>query len=83
MKVGVFQKYVLYGVAAAYALHGGCDPNVREIFQPKYAEEIISTRKAVEDLIDTKGAAAFRAMSEEGSQQGEVLETMVEVKEND
>ena len=81
--MGVFQKYILYGVAAAYALHGGCDPNVKEIFQPKYAHEIISARVVVEDLINTRGAAMLKAAKEEGSQAEEVLETRVEVKEND
>ena len=63
--MGKFIKYVVGGLLAAYAVHGGCDKNIDDVLEDKYSTPIIAARRVAVNFVYKKINNAYKAVEKE------------------
>jgi hypothetical protein len=62
-----FIKYIGTGLLLAYALRGGCDHNIEDIFREKYSRPMIATRKVASDFVFKKTDELYKKIEAESN----------------
>ncbi len=62
-----FIGYIGTGLLLAYALRGGCDHNIDDVFKEKYSRPIIAAREIASDFVFTKADELYKRVDAESN----------------